>query len=587
MDHPPPDVAFGSARVRLNRDAKFRPQRGAFGAAFLFARGAVGAALAFLLTGLLVACGGGGGDVPPASALPDLPARKASAATPVAAGCTGGSVTGSVYANAEVEPFVAAHPGNPNHLLGAWQQDRWSNGGARALVSAVSLDGGATWARTLHPMSRCGGAAAGSAGDFERATDPWVDIGPDGTAYAMGLAFNGGALLPGSTSAMLASRSVDGGLTWSAPTVLVRDGSTLFNDKNTITADPTDARLVYAVWDRLDAAGHGPALIARSSDSGATWEPARAFYTPSVAGAGTTVSQTIGNRIVVITAGPERGTLVNVFNQIDSLNGISTSRVAVMRSADKGLTWSAPVYVSELRAVGARDPATGQRIRDGSVIPVAAAGPDGALWLAWQDARFSAGQVDAIALSRSGDGGRSWSAPVAVNKISAVHAFTPTLHVRADGLVGLMHYDLRSNSDDVSTLLADAWLLSSRDGITWSETRVHGPFDMAAAPDAGGLFLGDYHGLVSAGTSFLPLLVLSSIDTSNRTDVYAPRLDGIAAGREQPLAVGGTHRARAAGSAVPGALSATQFRAARSDAIAAAMERRMTGWRQRVQGRER
>ena len=85
-----------------------------------------------------------------------------------------------LYANAEVEPTLARSPSDPQHLVAAWQQDRWSDGGARALVSAASLDGGATWTHTLHPMSRCGGAAGGSSGDFERTTDPWVDIGSDG-----------------------------------------------------------------------------------------------------------------------------------------------------------------------------------------------------------------------------------------------------------------------------------------------------------------------------------------------------------------------------------------------------------------------
>ena len=537
---------------------------------------------ALLVLLLLAACGGGGGGGDGGSSgggaepLPDLPARRVSAATPVAAGCTGGSSTGTLYANAEVEPFVAAHANDGNHLVAAWQQDRWSDGGSRALVSAVSLDGGATWQRTLHAMSRCGGAAAGAAGDFERVSDPWVDVGADGTAHLLGLAINGASLQPGSASALLASRSTDGGAHWSAPQVLAADGATFFNDKNAITADPTDARFVYAVWDRLDSAGRGPTQLARSSDGGASWEPVRSIYTPASSG----ISQTLGNRIVVILAGPERGTLVNVFTQIDTVNNVSASRIGLVRSADHGATWSAPIFAADLRAVGARNPEGGQAIRDGAGLPTVAAAPDGSLWLAWQDGRFSAGLRDAIAVSRSTDGGRTWSAPAAINRIPGAAAFTPTLHVRADGLVGVMHYDLRSNTTDASTLLADAWLLSSRDGVAWTETHVHGPFDMAAAPDARGLFLGDYQGLVSAGTSFLPVLAMSRSDTANRTDIFAPRLDGIAAARESPAA---SHFAR---TEVPIA-DAARMRALRSQSIAATMERRVPGWRERVQGPER
>jgi len=152
----------------------------------------------------LSACGGGGGGgtlgptpispTPPVTPAPVLPANPISAASPVAAGCTGGSSSGTLHFNAEVEPFVAVHPTYPNLMISAWQQDRWSNGGARALMTAVSVDGGTNWVRRLMPFSRCGGAGTGSSGDFERASDPWVDIGPTGVMYSMALAFNGGTL---------------------------------------------------------------------------------------------------------------------------------------------------------------------------------------------------------------------------------------------------------------------------------------------------------------------------------------------------------------------------------------------------------
>jgi len=532
------------------------------------------ATLAWLL--LLAACGGGGGGDdsdgggPPLS----LPARIASGATPVAAGCTGGSTTGTLYVDAEVEPFAALHPSDANHLLAAWQQDRWSDGGSRALVSAVSLDGGATWQRTLLPMSRCGGAVTGSAGDFERVSDPWVDIGPDGTEHVLGLVFNGKALQPGSSSGVATSRSADGGITWTPPQLIAQDGATFFNDKDALTADPTDARFVYAVWDRLDAAGHGPAMLARSIDGGLSWEPARALFTPNSAG----VSQTLGNRIVVLAAGTERGTLIDVFNQIDTVNGVSSSRVGLVRSADHGLTWSAPIYVAALQSVGARNPEGGAPIRDGADLPTIAAAPDGSLWVAWQDARFSGGLHDAIAISHSTDGGRTWSAPAAINMVATVAAFTPTLVVRADGLVGVMHYDLRSNTAAPATLFADAWLLTSRDGLTWTESHVAGPFDMAQAPNAEGLFLGDYQGLVAGGTSFTPLLALSRTDPTNRTDVFAPRLDGLGTALASPLAM---HQARRE---VPPVIDANRLRTLHSQAIGAAMERRIPGWRERVQG---
>ena len=69
-------------------------------------------------------------------------------------------------------------------------------------------------------------------------------------------------------SLVLVSRSGDGGMTWGSPLTLIRDGEQFFNDKESITADRTDPRFVYAVWDRLAAAGGGPAYFARSADGG-------------------------------------------------------------------------------------------------------------------------------------------------------------------------------------------------------------------------------------------------------------------------------------------------------------------------------
>ncbi len=525
---------------------------------------------------LLTACGGGGSDEPTATSPPAARAGvTVSGATLVAPGCDGGKASGTIFVDAESEPFVAVSPANPEAMVGIWQQDRSSNGGARALVSAWSADGGRSWSRVLHPFSRCGGAAPGSAGDFERASDPWVDVAPDGTVHAMALAFSGAALADGSSSAMLASRSSDGGRNWSAPQVMQRDGDTHFNDKNTLTADRTDARLVYGVWDRLDRSNHGPTLLARSGDGGLNWEPARTIHAPTVSGG---TSQTIGNRIVVIGDGPQRGTLVNVFNQIDTVGGVSTGQVRVMRSADKGLNWSEPVTVSELRAIGARDPDTGATIRDGAIIPAIAAGPGSRLWVAWQDARFSGGVRDAIALSRSDDGGLTWSAPVAVNRDPAVPAFTPTLHVHGDGRLAITHYDLRSNTPDTTSLLADLWLLTTRDGITFTEQALARAQPLHFAPlVSGGLFLGDYHGLASAGSALLPFAVLPNAGSTNRTDVVALRTELPASG----AAATRLHAARSVPlQPPPGAVDAAGFARQRSLAIQRALRARPGRWGQ-------
>ena len=100
----------------------------------------------------------------------------------------------AAYVNAEVEPYVAINPRNPNNLIAVYQEDRYANDGANGVLAAVSFDGGRHWtvpALQYQPrFSRCAGADATHGGDFELASDPWVDFGADGTAYFAALAFN-------------------------------------------------------------------------------------------------------------------------------------------------------------------------------------------------------------------------------------------------------------------------------------------------------------------------------------------------------------------------------------------------------------
>ncbi|MGH8076014.1 MAG: hypothetical protein ACREPE_01650, partial [Lysobacter sp.] len=180
---------------------------------------------------------------PPPPAASD-PLYLVSGPSPFAVNCDGVAVNGTLYVNAEVEPYLAVNPLDNTNLVGVWQQDRWSNGSARGLMSAASFDGGQTWTRQPLPFSRCGGGNFGNGGDYARATDPWVTFSPDGTVHAMSLSTIGSSFQAGSASAMLASRSTDRGRSWSTSATLIRDENAFFNDKNSITADPVDAALV-------------------------------------------------------------------------------------------------------------------------------------------------------------------------------------------------------------------------------------------------------------------------------------------------------------------------------------------------------
>jgi hypothetical protein len=457
--------------------------------------------------------------------------------------------TGTNFANSEVEPWIDVNPTDDDNVVGIWQQDRWSNGGARGLVAGVSFDGGMNWTQSvITGISKCSG------GIYDRSTDPWVSFSPDGTLHQLALSFNDVAPPfvegPGGDfdHALLASKSTNGGLTWSEPVEVIRDlDANVFNDKQTITADPLDSDLVYGVWDRLifppserastisgfrTAAFRGPAWFARSTDGGESWEPARKIFDPGQN------SQTIANQIAVL---PD-GDLVNLFTLIKITRGAMRTgefyTAALLRSENKGVTWGprarsgkiVPITISRMRTIGVEDPDTGEPHRVGDIIPdIAVDMESGNLYAVWQDARFNNLQADAIAFSRSTDGGFTWSPPIKVNKtptgipIDSQQAFTASVHVADDGTVGVTYYDFRNNTAGGGTD-TDHWLVHCHAGCTnsanWSENHVAGPFDSRQAPEAGGFFLGDYVGLDNVENTFTPFFTQTTA-TDPANEYYA------------------------------------------------------------------
>jgi Neuraminidase (sialidase) len=467
------------------------------------------------------------------------PLSQASDLSPFALGCNGAPQSGTVFPNSEVEPWIDVNPTNTKNFIGVYQQDRWSNGGANGILASVSVDGGKRWKQlplSAQPrFSRCAGGNAANGGDFERATDPWVTFGPDGDAYFMSLSINDSNV----DHAMLVSRSIDGGKTWGPITTLLRENDpNVFNDKNSMTADHTDPDNVYAVWDRLvfpkeQASGtaalaalafRGPIAFTRTTNDGATWEPVRIIYDPGQN------NQTIGNQIAVM---PD-GDLVNVFDEIQNFSNKGGRRglnVALIRSTDQGKTWSRPIYVSRLGTVGVTDPRDGAPVRTGDIIPEVASDErprTDNLYLVWQDARFTGGERDQIAFSRSTNGGRTWSTPVRVSSNLDTQAFTPSVDVADDGTIAVTYYDFSADTVASPTLDTQYWVTTSADGgETWSDREeiTDGAFDMRSAPFARGFFTGDYEGLESAGNDFIPFVSIANTgNTANPTDVFSTRV---------------------------------------------------------------
>jgi len=445
--------------------------------------------------------------------------------SPFAPGCEGVTQSGTNFLNAEVEPWMAVNPANTKNLIGTWQQDRWSNGGAHGLVAGFSFNGGKTWGETTLPFSTC---APGGV-NYERASDPWVSIGPDGTAYAIAISFNNS----NNNNAVVAATSTDGGKTWGNVFQIITDNAPnfqFFNDKESVTADPTTPGEAYAVWDRLEtpngnpdadlhtAAFKGPTMFSKTTNGGLTWSTPRV-----IVDFGSSRKQTIGNQIVI---DPRTGTLYNFFDLIVPPMSPSAFKLAFIKSTDDGDTWTAPQIIANIQTVGVFDPNTGELVRTGDIIPEVAIDPaTGQLYAVWQDSRFTGGEFDEVALATSTNGGATWSAPIQVNTNtpSTRPGFTPSIAVNSAGVVGVTFYDFRNLGSETATLPTDTWLVRSTNGGASFGNEVHlaASFDMKTAPFARGFFVGDYEVLGTVSTSFVPFFVTAnSGNTSNRTDVF-------------------------------------------------------------------
>ena len=166
-----------------------------------------------------------------------------------------------------------------------------------------------------------------------------------------------------------------------------------------------------------------------------------------------------------------------------------------------------PAVVSTSQPVGVSNVKTGVPVRSGSVLPALAVDPSsGALYVVWEDGRFSDGQREGIAFARSSDGGLDWSAPQQINQVPDVQAFTPSIAVARNGTLAVTYFDFRKDTDDRAVLITSCWRLISTDGgRSWTEAALAAPFDLTAAPitEGTGYFIGDYHGLAAAGDRFI------------------------------------------------------------------------------------
>jgi len=366
---------------------------------------------------------------------------------------------------AQNEPFVAVNPSNPRHLVvGA---NNWLAGNGTFQVTAyVSFDAGKTWAASQPYMTPNASRL--------NAADPTVAFGADGSVYFAFVAFGP------ADGAVAVSRSLDGGLTWSAQTWAT--SFTTAADKPTLAVGNGN---LYLFWQGANA------LLGRvSSNGGTTW--------------GANVTVAAGGRYAAPVV--DAKATVNVFYTAGNLLQLS-------RSTDAGATYS----TTTVSSVTPLQPRAGQ-YRAAS-IPTAAAGPGGTLYVAWADGR-NLGHGNDVLAARSLDNGATWSQPVTVNSdAGAADQLMPALTASADGTVSVLWLDTRNDAANVNYDVYVAQV--NKQSLTWgfgANVRVTSvSSNPNNDPQLQGSLIGDYFAAAAAGSGVYGVWT----DTrNNNEDIY-------------------------------------------------------------------
>ena len=310
---------------------------------------------------------------------------------------------------------------------------------------AYSSTDGLVWTKAALPRVWNGTA-------FGIGFDPGVDVDKNGTFY-----FTYGVAPLGSNfpNAVVAVKSTDG-VNWTQLTPVTFNQRRNFDDKYYLAVDRSAsafANRVYVSWDR-NQGNNQILLLSSSSNGGATWTA------PVKVNDGATKFER------VIGAYPAVDQATGVV--YDSWHDYAKDIIFVDKSASGGSTWGTDVAAAhthtgfglDIGCVGGRSQGPAHALK---------VGPSGTLYLVYADA--VTGRGFDVLLTKSTNGGATWSAPVTLDDdAGAADQFHPTLSVESNGLGGdkvtVTFYDRR---DDPANCQAHVYATQSTDnGATWA-----------------------------------------------------------------------------------------------------------------------
>jgi len=279
-----------------------------------------------------------------------------------------------------------------------------------------SADGGQTWGYSCPPDAPAYGLACPGLGTF--GSDPALHWDAGGNVYLEYMLLC--ALTPTDIRfSIVVSRSTDGGATWNPRGVLVNSfASGDVEDKEFYAIDnhpqsPFFGRH-YTCWDR-----NNDEKSAFSTDAGRTWTEVDLPATPSTGPPGT-LPFDLGCEMAV----EDDGTVHVIYDTLrcPPIGNCRNEQMFYSRSTDGGASWSAPVLVRDFNLVSFSSNNFPDAQDQRGINPFGAidvdntGGPcDGNLYVTFTDFLSGGGNNADVFISRSTDGGASWSEPLRVN----------------------------------------------------------------------------------------------------------------------------------------------------------------------------